>query len=133
MLPLKTQNFDISQLLVTVDEEIYKDMQYLMKFWSWHSTAVQKEMSHFKFRPAYNESVKGNARKYWKYAINSTIYYLRRAWAKRSDKLRNKRQQQMIELSVLYKIKEFNQWIKANYSPKIHQEHMIFKVELQQD
>jgi len=104
-----------------------------MKFWSWHSTAVQKEMSHFKFRPAYNESVKGNARKYWQYAIKSTIYYLKRATAKNSGQLRSKRQQQMIELSVLYKLQEFNQWIKANYAAKIQRDHMIFKVELQQD
>ena len=39
----------------------------------------------------------------------------------------------MIELSVLYKLQAFNQWIKANYAAKIQRDHMIFKVELQQD
>ena len=131
-LPLSTQNYEISQLLVTLDEEIYKDMQYLMKFWSWHSTAVKKEMYHFKFRPAYNESVKGNARKYWQYAIKSTIYYLKRAKAKKSGQLRNKRQRQMVQLSELYKLKAFNKWIKDNYSSNIHKDHMVFKVQLQQ-
>lgn len=74
LIPLSTKNIDISQLLVTIDEEIYKDIQYLMKFWSWHSTAVKKQMGHFKYRPAFNVPVKGNAKLFWKYAIKSTIY-----------------------------------------------------------
>jgi hypothetical protein len=77
-VPLKTMNFEISQFLVTIDEEIYKDLQYLSKFFSWHITAMSKEMTHFKFRPAFNEPIIGNAKKYWKYAIKSTIYYLKK-------------------------------------------------------
>lgn len=77
-VPLTTLNLDISQLLFTVDEEVYKDAQYLSKLWSWHSSAVHKDLSHFKFRPAYTVPVRGNARWYWRYAIKSTIFYLRR-------------------------------------------------------
>jgi hypothetical protein len=78
-IPLSTINIDISQVLVTLDEEIYKDIQFLMKFWSWHSTAVKNEMYHLKFRPAYNEKVTANCRKFWQYAIKSTVYYLKKA------------------------------------------------------
>ena len=127
---LSTQNFDISQLLVTLDEEIYKDIQYLMKFWAWHSTAIKKELGHVKFRPAFNESVKANPRKYWQYAINSTIYYLRKAKKRQTGELANKRGRQTIELSELYKLRQFNNWIKENYSENLHHEYQIFKVDV---
>jgi uncharacterized protein YifN (PemK superfamily) len=78
-IPLSTDNYEISQLLITLDEEIYKDIQFLMKLWSWHSSAVKKQIGHLKFRPAYNAPVKDNCLKFWKYAIKSTIYYLRKA------------------------------------------------------
>jgi hypothetical protein len=38
----------------------------------------------------------------------------------------------MVQLSELYKLKTFNKWIKDNYSSKIHKDHMVFKVQLQQ-
>ena len=91
-IPHSTDNYEISQLLITIDEEIYKDIQYLMKFWSWHSTAVKKQIGHLQFRPAFNEPVKGNQRKFWKYAIKSTIYYLRKAKRNSTGYYKQKRQ-----------------------------------------
>jgi len=116
--------------LVTLDEEIYKDIQHLMKFWSWHSTAIKKELSHVKFRPAFNETVKANPKKYWQYAIRSTIYYLKKAKMRQTGELKSKRQRQTIELSELYKLKEFNTWIRDNYSENLHQEYQIFNVDV---
>jgi len=115
--------------MITLDEEIYKDIQYLMKFWSWHGSAVKKDMFHFKYRPAFNVDVKKNARAYWKYAIKSTIYYIRKNKQKTSGAQRAKRQTQMIELSELYKLSEFNGWIKDNYSSKLQAEHTKFLVD----
>lgn len=115
-VPLQTMNIDMSSFLVTLDEEIYKDIQYLTKFFSWHTTAMSKDMTHFKFRPAFNEPIRGNAAKYWKYAIRATIFYLRKQKKKTSGALKLKRQHQTVELSELYKINDFNKWIKANYS-----------------
>lgn len=83
----------------------------MTKFWSWHSTAYAKEMNHMKFRPAFNKQVKGHAKEYWRYAIKSTIFFLRKNNAKNSGSLRAKRQNQTVELSELYKIKQFNDWI----------------------
>jgi hypothetical protein len=51
----------------------------LAKFWSWHSSAVKKELTHLRFRPGFNLPIKGNCAKYWKYAIKATLYYLRKA------------------------------------------------------
>jgi len=64
--------------LVTFDEEIYKDLQHLMKFFAWHNAAVKKDLTHYKFRPAFNLPVKGNGRQYWQYAIKSTVKILKR-------------------------------------------------------
>lgn len=65
-------------------------MQYLAKYFSWYQTAVKKELSHYKFRPEYNQPVKGNARMYWKYAIKSTLYYLRKAKQKANGQFKAK-------------------------------------------
>ena len=87
-----------------------------MRFWSWHSTATKKEFKHYKFRPAFNIPVKGNAELYWRYAIESTIYYLRRAKKQQNKEVKSKEQRIMIELSELYKIRQFNQWVEDTYS-----------------
>ena len=84
---------------------------------------MQKELKHLKYRPPYNHPVRGHAKAYWKYAIKSTIYYLRKA--KNSAQIKTKRQSQTIELSALYKIRDFNTWIKENYAEKVYSEHMI--------
>lgn len=89
----------------------------MAKFWSWHSSAVKKELTHLRFRPGFNEPIKGNCAKYWKYAIKATLYYLRKARNQASTK--SKRQRQMIELSQLYRIKQFNAWIKSNFKQNI--------------
>lgn len=104
-LPLTTLNIDVSQLLFTVDEEVYKDAQYLSKLWSWHSSAVHKDMSHFRFRPAYNVPVRGNAARYWHYAIKSTVFYLRRQKRQQSGELKAAQNKYMVELSELYKLR----------------------------
>lgn len=36
-------------------------------------------------------------------------------------------------MCVLYKLKAFNTWIKANYSEKLHKDHLLFKVDTQQN
>ena len=87
-IPRSTTALDISGLNITIDEEVYKDLQYLSKFFSWHSKVTEYK-KHFKFRPPYNLSVKGNTRAYWLYAINSTIYHLRKA--KKEKNIRTKR------------------------------------------
>ena len=87
-IPMTTMNFDIDQFLFTVDEEFYKDVQYLTKFWSWHAAANQKDMLHYKFRPAYNVPIRGHAKKYWKYAIKSTIFYMRSQKKQQSGELK---------------------------------------------
>ena len=112
--------------MITIDEEIYKDIQYLLKFWSWHSSAVKKQIGHLKYRPAFNQPVKGNCQKFWKYAIKSTLYYLKKAKRNTSGFYKQKRQRQMIELSELYKMKKFNKWLKDN----VGAENMIMKVDL---
>jgi hypothetical protein len=73
-IPIATTVMENSEINVTVDEEIYKDSQYLTKFFAWHSSSVSKKKSYLKFRPAYNCQVIGNAREYWKYAINTVVY-----------------------------------------------------------
>ena len=79
----------MSQLLITLDDEIMKDIQYMSQYLSWHATAISQDLSHLKFRPNYNESVKSNPRKYWQYAIKSTLYYLKKE--KQADGLKKKR------------------------------------------
>ena len=54
-----------------------KDVQYLSKFFAWHSSSVKKT-AYLKYRPAYNIPVKNNARAYWRYAIKATIYMIRK-------------------------------------------------------
>ena len=88
-VPRSTTAIDLSGLSVTIDEEIYKDLQYLTKFFSWHSKVIEHK-KHFKFRPAFNVPVAGNPMLCWDYAIKSTIYNLRKE--KREKILRSKRQ-----------------------------------------
>jgi hypothetical protein len=40
-IPRSTSSLEISGINITIDEEVYKDVQYLMKFFSWHSNAVE--------------------------------------------------------------------------------------------
>lgn len=39
----------------------------------------------------------------------------------------------MVELCELYKLKQFNEWVKKNYSSNVQKEKMVFKVDLTQD
>lgn len=95
-IPRSTTALEISSLIVNVDDEMYKDVQYLSKFFSWHSKAV-KNNKNFKFRPPYNVPVCGNAAKYWTYAIKSVIYSIRKQ--KKEAQFKQKRQLEMLELS----------------------------------
>lgn len=79
---------------------------------------MQKEMKHFKFRPPYNLPVKGNAGTFWKYAIKSTLYYLRQKKQVASGAQKQKKQAQMIQLSECYKNEQYNLWLAENYSKK---------------
>jgi hypothetical protein len=67
-MPESTTVWESSEIVVSIDEEIYKDFQYLTKFFAWHGQSVQK-MGYLKYRPAYNCPVIGNTRAYWRYAI----------------------------------------------------------------
>ena len=64
-------------MTLSLDEEVLKDIQYLTKFFAWHANSNSKK-GYLKLRPAYNIPVKGNAKAYWRYAIKSTIYLLRK-------------------------------------------------------
>jgi hypothetical protein len=76
-IPEATTVWESSEITVTIDEEVYKDLQYLTKFFAWHANSVNK-ISYLKYRPAYNCSVIGNTQAYWRYAIKATIYLLRK-------------------------------------------------------
>lgn len=73
-IPQNTTVWDSTELTLTLDEEVYKDLQYLTKFFAWHANSVTKKTGYLKFRPAYNCPVIGNVSAYWKYAIKATIY-----------------------------------------------------------
>jgi len=62
---------------LSVDEEVLKDIQFVLKFFAWHSMSINKT-GYLKLRPAYNIPVKGNTRAYWRYAIKATIYLMRK-------------------------------------------------------
>lgn len=66
---------------------------------------------YLKLRPAYNIPVKGNARAYWRYAIKATIYLLRKD-RRDPQALQRKRQQEMIELSEVYRLEKINEYFK---------------------
>lgn len=68
---------DISDITVSLDEEVYKDIQFLGKFFAWHSES-KKKTAYLKFRPSYTTPVKGNAQAWWRYAIRATIYLIRK-------------------------------------------------------
>ena len=87
-IPKLTTALEFSPLNITLDEEMYKDVQYLLKFFSWHKKAVDQN-PHFKYRPPYNVPIKGNAGRYWVYAIRSTIYLLRKS--KKGEVIKRKR------------------------------------------
>ena len=110
-VPRSTISFDVSSLLLTVDEEMYKDIQYMMKFFSWHQKAF-KENKHFKFRPAYNVPALGNAQAYWRYAITSTMYLIKKG--KREKTLKQKRQQEILELSQLFVMVALNNYFERS-------------------
>ena len=40
-LPKNTTALDLSPVYLTFDEEIYKDIQYLLKHFSWHSNGSE--------------------------------------------------------------------------------------------
>ena len=91
-MPLVTTELSISRLLLSVDEEVLKDAQYLLKLWSWHKTAIERELGYFRFRPSYEAPVRGNARAYWQYAIHSIIHQNRKRAFASIGKLVKKRQ-----------------------------------------
>lgn len=107
-IPHSTTCIEISDITLSIDEEVYKDIQYLTKFLAWHSSSVHKT-SYLKFRPAYNTPVKGNAKAYWKYAINATLYLIRKQ-GRGEKKLKAKRQAEMRELAELFKLKKINDY-----------------------
>ena len=98
-------------MTLSLDEEVLKDIQYLSKFFAWHAMSNSKK-GYMKLRPAYNIPVKGNARAYWRYAIKSTIYLLRK---EKQDKvlLQKKRQQETLELTELYRLEKINEYYKS--------------------
>eukprot|EP00347_Sterkiella_histriomuscorum_P015009 403358661 len=106
-VPKSTTAIEISGLQLQLDEEVYKDVQYLLKFFSWHQRGGT-ENKHFKFRPSYNIQVRGNAMLYWKYAISSTVYYIRKT--KREKLIKAKRHLQIFELSELYVMQQVNDY-----------------------
>lgn len=64
-MPQKTTNLIVSEFNLVLDEDILKDMQYLVKLWSWHGRAANKYLAYYQFRPGYDLPVKGNAIKYF--------------------------------------------------------------------
>ena len=93
-IPGSTTAMDITDLIVSIDEEVYKDIQFLGKFFSWHSTSKSKT-SFLKYRPAYTTSIKGNTRAFWRYAIKSVIYLIRKECLDK-QKLKKKRHEEMV-------------------------------------
>lgn len=110
-LPESTTVWESSEITLTLDEEIYKDVQYLSKFFAWHANSVQKT-GYLKFRPPYNQTVLGNAAAYWRYAIKATLYMLKKERQKSSKSLQLKRQNEMIQLAEIYKIESINKFLK---------------------
>lgn len=127
-MPLATTELSISRLLVNFDEEVLKDLQYLMKLWSWHATAIEKDLSYFRYRPSYETPVAGNARAFWQYAIKATIYKNRRNRVANVAQLARKRQRQMVELSQAYKLMRFNDWVLATLPQKVHDDALKLNV-----
>ena len=106
--------YELSDLIVSVDEEVLKDIQFFSKFIAWHAMSKSKQ-GYLKHRPAYNIRVKGNARAYWRYAIKATIYLLRKE--KRDPiKLNKKRHHEMIEICELYRLEKINEHFKQSGS-----------------
>ena len=79
-IPKSTMSFEMSDLTVSFDEQVYKDAVYLNKFFQWHAESKVKTASnsYLKFRPPYNLPVKSNARAYWRFAIKATLYLLKK-------------------------------------------------------
>jgi len=77
-MPRVTYSLDLSELTLSLDEQIYKDAAHLVKFFAWHNNSAKKPpgQSYLKFRPAYNLPVRGNTKAFWQYAIKSTLYLL---------------------------------------------------------
>jgi hypothetical protein len=76
-IPVNTTAIEISDITLSIDEEVIKDIQSLTKFFAWQSTNTSK-ISYMKYRPAYNIPVKGNGLLYFRYAVKATIYLLRK-------------------------------------------------------
>jgi hypothetical protein len=72
-IPKVARALDVTDICITIDEEVYKDVQYLMKFFSWHKNAVI-HTPHFRYRPRYNLPVKKNGIAYFQYAVNAICY-----------------------------------------------------------
>ena len=125
-IPVNTTAFEVSDVTLSVDEEVLKDIQYVSKFFAWHAMSINKT-GYLKLRPAYNIPVKGNARAYWRYAIKATVYLIRK---ERQDKSRlaKKRQQEMIELAEIYRLDKVNEYLSQTGS-KDRQLHVDEKVQ----
>jgi len=93
-IPTSTTAMDISDITVSMDQDVYKDIQYLGKFFSWHAVSKQKT-AYLKYRPSYTTSVRGNVQAYWRYAIKATIYLIRKERIDRAA-LKRKRHDEMI-------------------------------------
>ena len=96
-----------------MDDQILLGFQHLGKLFSWHSLSLKKDYSHFKFRPGYNLSIREHPRLFWRYAITSTIYYIRKQKKQESGKKEQKLL--MVELCELYKLQQFNAWVTLNF------------------
>ena len=109
-IPIDTTAIEVSDVTLSIDEEVLKDIQFVTKFFSWHSMSINKT-GYLKYRPAYNIPIKGNARAFWQYAIKATIYRVRKD---KQDKVRlaKKRQLETIELSEVYRLERINDYFK---------------------
>lgn len=96
-IPKSTTAFDINKVHVQLDEEVYRDVQHLAAFFAWHSKSVSAENHYIKYRPPYNTPIRGNAKLFWKYAINSILYQLQKV--KKAQAIAQVRQAEMLELS----------------------------------
>lgn len=76
-IPVSTTSIEVSDVTLSLDEEVLKDIQLVSKFFAWHAMSINKQ-GYMKYRPAYNVPVKGNAQTYWRYAIKATVYLLRK-------------------------------------------------------
>ena len=111
-IPISTTVWENQDINITIDEEVYKDFQYLSKLFAWHNNSIKKKF--LKFRPPYNLQVIGNARAYWRYAINAVIYQRRKQLQKGSKQLQIKRHQEMIMLTEIYKMESYNSFCREN-------------------